>query len=152
MKPLPIEIEIEVLSHYGDLELPCYQTEGAAGFDFRAAVEEPMTIEPGERVLVPSGLKMAVPAGYELQVRPRSGLAVKHGITVLNSPGTVDSDYRGEICIALINLGRESLTVERGMRIAQGVVAPCVQGNFRAVAALDDTARSGGGFGHTGNT
>ena len=146
-----IELKIELLPAYGDLPLPAYQTDGAAGFDFRAAVAEPLTIPVGTVALIPTALKLAVPDGYELQVRPRSGLAAKHGVTVLNSPGTIDSDYRGEVRIILANLGHEDFVIERGMRIAQGVLAPCLQADFQAVASLDETARADGGFGHTGN-
>ena len=145
-----VPLNMELLPSYEGLPLPAYQTEGAAGFDFLAAVEESMEINPGEWVMVPTGLKFAVPQGCELQVRPRSGLAAKHGVTVLNTPGTIDSDYRGEIKIILINLGKETFVVERGMRIAQGILAPYYKGDFSVVDALDETERGAGGFGHTG--
>lgn len=144
------EVSIELLPHYGDLPLISYQTDGSAGFDFYAALEETITIEPGKREMVPTGLAFAIPAGLELQVRPRSGLAAKHGVTVVNSPGTVDSDYRGEVKIILVNLGDSPFTVERGMRIAQGIIAPYVKGNFKVVKSLTSTQRGDGGFGHTG--
>lgn len=146
-----IEVAIKRLPSYGDLPLPSYQTVGAAGFDLRAAIPETLLLAPAARALIPTGLSMAVPAGYELQIRPRSGLAVKYGVTVLNSPGTVDSDYRGEICIPLINLGEKPFAVERGMRIAQGVLAACCRAQFAVAAALTTTARGDGGFGHTGH-
>lgn len=145
-------VEIERLASYGDLPLPCYQTAGAAGFDFYAALDadEPVTIAKGQWALIPTGLKFAVPTGMELQVRPRSGLAAKYGITLLNTPGTIDSDYRGEIKIILINLGPSDFVVERGMRIAQGILGSYVRAEFLVTASLDETERGGGGFGHTG--
>lgn len=145
-----VPMEIELLPSYGDLPLPQYQTDGAAGFDFLAANEETVEIQPGEYAMIPTGLKFAVPGGCELQVRPRSGLAAKYGVTVLNTPGTIDSDYRGEVKILLINLGKQSFYVERGMRIAQGIVAPYYKAQFSVTEALDDTERGAGGFGHTG--
>ncbi|MEG1478858.1 MAG: dUTP diphosphatase, partial [Clostridiales bacterium] len=120
------------------------------GFDFYAAIEEPVLIESGCRVMIPTGIKFAIPSGLEMQVRPRSGLAAKNGVTVLNTPGTIDSDYRGEVKVILINLGDTAFTVERGMRIAQGIVAPYVKADFKLVSALDETSRGSGGFGHTG--
>lgn len=134
----------------GDMALPAYHSEMAAGMDVAAAVPEPVVMEPGEIRLFPSGFSVAIPAGYEIQVRPRSGLAVKHGITVVNAPGTVDADYRGEIMIALINLGSRSFTVERYDRIAQLVLAPVCGAVVSEVATLDRTIRQDGGFGHTG--
>jgi dUTP pyrophosphatase len=134
----------------GDLKPPSYQSAGAAGMDVAAAVDKEVVIEPGAIVLVPTGFAVAIPAGYELQVRPRSGLAATYGLTLVNSPGTIDSDYRGEIKIALINLGRERFIVRRGDRIAQLVLAPVTRARFDEVATLDPTARSAGGFGHTG--
>ncbi len=145
-----VPMKIERLPSYGDLPLPRYQTEGAAGFDFLAANEKTVEIRPGKYVMIPTGLKFAVPHGCELQVRPRSGLAAKHGVTVLNTPGTIDSDYRGEIKILLINLGEQPFFVERGMRIAQGIVAPYYKAQIDVVDTLDDTERGAGGFGHTG--
>lgn len=133
-----------------DLELPGYQSGGAAGLDVQADLAAPLVLTPGEIVLVPSGFGLAIPPGYEIQVRPRSGLAVKHGITVVNSPGTIDADYRGEVKIGLINLGQQDFTIQRGDRIAQLVLAPVCQARFRLVAELDETKRSSGGFGHTG--
>ncbi|MEG1821308.1 MAG: dUTP diphosphatase [Clostridiales bacterium] len=144
------QVQIELLASYGDLPLISYQTEGSAGFDFYAAIEEPVLIESGCRVMIPTGIKFAIPSGLEMQVRPRSGLAAKNGVTVLNTPGTIDSDYRGEVKVILINLGDTAFTVERGMRIAQGIVAPYVKADFKVVSALDETSRGSGGFGHTG--
>ncbi|TNF25743.1 MAG: dUTP diphosphatase [Deltaproteobacteria bacterium] len=133
-----------------DLPLPRYMTEGAAGLDVYAALEAPLTLPPLGRALVPTGLALAVPHGYEVQVRPRSGLAARHGVTVLNAPGTIDSDYRGEVGVLLVNLGDAPVTLERGERVAQLVVAPVVQAHLVEVRALSETARGAGGFGHTG--
>ena len=134
------------------LGLPSYETEGAAGADIRANLKDQaaMTLAPMQRALIPTGLRMAIPAGYEVQIRPRSGLALKHGITLVNTPGTIDSDYRGPLGIIVINLGDADFEITHGMRIAQMVVAPVVQGSFAVAANLDDTARSAGGFGSTG--
>ncbi len=143
-------LRIRRLVHGEGLALPSYETAGSAGLDLPAAVDEPLTLEPGARALVPTGLAIALPDNYEGQVRPRSGLAVKHGITVLNAPGTIDADYRGEVHVPLINLGDAPFVVERGMRIAQLVIAPVVQVTVETVDTLDDTARSTGGFGSTG--
>lgn len=134
------------------LGLPAYETAGAAGADLRANFEdgEAMTLAPGARALVPTGLRMAIPAGYEVQIRPRSGLALKHGVTLLNTPGTIDSDYRGPLGVIMVNLGDAPFEVTHGMRIAQMVVAPVVQAGFETVARLDETARGAGGFGSTG--
>jgi dUTP pyrophosphatase len=145
-----LAIEVTRLDHANDGPLPFYQTEQSAGVDLAAAVDAPMEIPPGGRALIPSGLAVAMPAGYEAQVRPRSGLALKHGVTVLNSPGTIDADYRGEIGVMLINHGGESFTVTRGMRIAQMVVAPVTRLAWNEVDALGETARGAGGFGSTG--
>jgi len=145
-----VKVPLGRLDNGADLALPPYETAGSAGADIRAAVDAPLRLEPGQRALVPAGFAMALPAGYEAQVRPRSGLAVKNGITVLNAPGTIDSDYRGEVRVPLINLGDEAFTVERGMRIAQLVIAPVVQAGFDEVSDLDETARGAGGFGSTG--
>lgn len=131
-----------------DLPLPAYASAGAAGFDLRAAAD--MTLVPGQYAMVPTGFAMAIPAGFEMQVRPRSGLAAKHGVTVLNTPGTVDSDYRGEVAIILINLGTAPFAIARGDRIAQGVIAAAPQAVLVEVAALDETSRGAGGFGSTG--
>jgi dUTP pyrophosphatase len=140
------------LPHGADLELPAYETAGAAGMDLRAAVDanEPMTISPSRRALVPTGFVFEIPEGFEVQIRPRSGLAFKHGITCLNTPGTIDSDYRGEVKVLLINHGDEDFHVTRGMRIAQMVVAPVTQAEVREVAEASATARGAGGFGSTG--
>ena len=146
----PVTVPLKRLDNGADLALPQYETAGSAGADIRAAVDAPLRLEPGQRALVPAGFAMALPAGYEAQVRPRSGLAVKSGITVLNAPGTIDSDYRGEVRVPLINLGDEAFTVERGMRIAQLVIAPVVQAGFNEVGDLDETERGAGGFGSTG--
>ncbi|TKB26654.1 dUTP diphosphatase [Desulfopila sp. IMCC35006] len=133
-----------------DLHPPHYETIGAAGMDVEAGVQENIVLQPGERVLIPTGFGVALPEGYELQVRPRSGLAVQHGITILNSPGTIDADYRGEVKIALVNLGKDPYTIHRGARIAQLVLAPVVRAVLREVKVLDKTDRDAGGFGHTG--
>jgi len=146
----PVEVAIQRLEHGADLPLPAYETSGSAGLDLLAAVDVDLTLKPGERMLVPSGIAIALPAGYEAQIRPRSGLAAKHGITLLNAPGTIDADYRGEIKVILANLGAEHFTVTRGMRIAQMVVAPVSRVVWSAAEALDETARGAGGFGSTG--
>jgi dUTP diphosphatase len=138
------------MAHAAGLDLPTYQTAGAAGMDLHAAVDEDLAIEPGAIVLVATGLQIAVPAGFEAQVRPRSGLAVTHGISLPNTPATIDSDYRGEIRVPLINLGRERFVVSRGMRIAQLVVAPVVRVTWDEVIDLPATSRGTGGFGHSG--
>ena len=132
------------------LNLPEYASEYAAGMDVEAAVEEPFRLRPGERGLFPTNLRLAVPRGYEMQVRPRSGLAVKKGIAIINAPGTIDADYRGEIRIGLVNLGRSEFTICRGDRIAQLVLAPVVRAKLRLAEELDETGRGVGGFGHTG--
>ena len=146
----PFRVNIQQLPHAAGLNLPKYATEQSAGVDLEAAIDAPLTMKPGERALVATGLAIALPKGFEAQVRPRSGLAAKNGVTVLNSPGTIDADYRGEIKVILINLGQENFVIERGMRIAQMVVAPCLQVNWQSVDKLDDTARGAGGFGSTG--
>jgi len=145
-----IAVEVRQLDHGKDLPLPHYASEHAAGVDLPAAVKAPMTLAPGDWDMVPTGLAIALPVGFEAQVRPRSGLAAKNGVTVLNSPGTIDADYRGEIKVILINHGKEAFTVERGMRIAQMVVAPVTSVAWKAVENLDETARGAGGFGSTG--
>lgn len=145
-----VEILVTRLPHGEGLPLPAYATEGAAGMDLLAAVTAPLVIPPMGRALVPTGLRVALPPGYELQVRPRSGLALKHGLTMPNSPGTVDEDYRGELQVILLNAGPEPFTVERGMRIAQAVVAPVTRASWREAAELPGTSRGGGGFGSTG--
>jgi len=145
-----VRLEVEVLPHGRGLPLPAYATEGSAGLDLRAAVKEPLVIEPGDRVLVPTGLKVAIPPGYEGQVRARSGIAFRHGVGLPNAPGTIDSDYRGELKVLLTNWGREPFTVQRGDRVAQLVIAPVARAEVVTVEALDETARRDGGFGHTG--
>jgi dUTP pyrophosphatase len=143
-------IQVTRLPHAEGLALPSYATEGAAGMDLLAAVTAPLVIPPGGRALVPTGLRLALPPGHELQIRPRSGFALKHGILLPNSPGTIDEDYRGELGVILLNAGTEPFTVERGMRIAQAVLAPVTRAAWQEVAALPDTARGAGGFGSTG--
>lgn len=143
-------IQVVRLPHAADLPLPSYATDGAAGMDLMAAVTAPVSIPPGGRMLVPTGLRLAVPHGYELQVRPRSGLALKNGITLPNTPGTIDEDYRGELGVILLNAGTEIFVVERGMRIAQGVLAPVTRAAWQEVATLPETKRGEGGFGSTG--
>ena len=133
-----------------DLPLPAYQSADASGMDLAAALSQPKVLEPGQIAVIPTGLAVAIPVGYELQVRSRSGLAIRHGISVVNSPGTIDADYRGEIKVGLINLGGDAYTIQRGDRIAQLVLAPVFKAQWQVVTALDDTARSTGGFGHTG--
>ncbi|WP_334109443.1 dUTP diphosphatase [Thermodesulfitimonas autotrophica] len=145
-----VEVPVRRLPGADDLPLPAYATPGAAGVDLYAAVTEPVTLLPGERLLVPTGVSLALPEGYEAQVRPRSGLALKYGVTLLNTPGTIDADYRGEIKVILINLGREPFVIRRGDRIAQLVVQPVSRIKWREVSCLDATARGAGGFGHTG--
>ncbi len=130
--------------------LPAYRTAGSAGADLAALLDAPLVLAPGERTLVPTGLRVEVPAGYELQVRPRSGLALEHGVTVVNAPGTIDSDYRGEIMVLLVNLGASPFTVGPGDRIAQAVLAPVARAEFVAVESLEGSGRAGGGFGSTG--
>ncbi len=147
-----ISVQVTTLPHFEGLALPSYETALSAGMDLRAAVPEgePITLPPGERCLAPTGLAMALPPGYEAQVRPRSGLALKHGITCLNTPGTIDADYRGELKVILINLGQEPFVIRRGERIAQMIVAPVTQAVWARVEALPDSARGAGGFGSTG--
>ncbi|CDG39398.1 MULTISPECIES: dUTP diphosphatase [Asaia] len=148
MSPLPVELVR--LPHAEGLDLPHYASSGAAGMDLLAAIDSDMIIRAGERALVPTGLKIGLPAGYELQIRPRSGLALKHGITLPNTPGTIDEDYRGEIGVIILNTGREDFVVTRGMRIAQAVLAPVIRLTWVEVSELDETARGTGGFGSTG--
>lgn len=144
------ELLVERLPGNEDLALPVYGTLQAAGFDLSAAIDADVVLAPGKRVLVPTALRIALPAGHEAQIRPRSGLALKHGVTLLNSPGTIDADYRGEIGVILVNLGEDAFTVTRGMRIAQMVVAPVTRVDIHEVAALPSTERGTGGFGSTG--
>jgi dUTP pyrophosphatase len=136
--------------HERNLKLPAYETEGSAGMDIMAAVNDDTIIEPGQIKLIPTGFAVAIPQGYEIQVRPRSGLAVKNGITLINSPGTIDSDYRGEVKVGLVNLGTDPFTVIRGARIAQMIVTPVQRARLVEVEGLDRTKRGVGGFGHTG--
>lgn len=147
-----VEIGVKRLAHAEGLALPAYQTEEAAGFDLVAALPEaePIDLAPGARTLVPTGLVFEIPAGYEGQVRPRSGLALKHGVTVLNSPGTIDADYRGEVKVILVNLGEATFRIARGERVAQFVAAPVTRARLVVVEAVGDTARGSGGFGSTG--
>jgi dUTP pyrophosphatase len=147
-----VAIRVTPLLHFEGLALPAYETADAAGMDLRAAVKdsEPVTLSPGARAMIPTGLTIALPPGYEAQVRPRSGLAAKHGVTCLNSPGTIDADYRGEVKVILINLGQEAFVIKRGERIAQMVIAPVTRAELKVVAELDETKRGTGGFGSTG--
>lgn len=146
-----IGVKIRRLPHGQGLELPAYATQGAAGCDLLAAVQEPVTIEPGKRALIPTGFCIALPEGYELQLRPRSGLALKNGITLPNSPGTIDEDYRGEVGVIVLNAGDAPFEVTRGMRIAQAVLAPVVRASWDEVEDLNETTRGAGGFGSTGH-
>jgi dUTP pyrophosphatase len=152
MSPTPHSITVAITREPGcdDLELPEYATAGSAGVDLRAAVTEPLVLAPGARAMVPTGLRIALPAGYEAQVRPRSGLAARHGIGMVNSPGTIDSDYRGEIRVLLINWGPEPFTIRRGERIAQMVIAPYTRVAWEECPELPESERGAGGFGHTG--
>jgi dUTP pyrophosphatase len=145
-------VAVTRLAHGADLPLPAYETAHAAGMDLRAAVpaDEPLVLRPGDRHAVPTGLAMAIPPGFEGQVRPRSGLALRHGVTCLNSPGTIDADYRGEVQVILINHGSEAFTVRRGERIAQLLISPVAQASWREVESLGETQRGQGGFGSTG--
>ncbi len=147
---MPPKLTIVRLPHAHGLDLPSYETAGAAGMDLRAALEEPLAIAPGARALVPTGLVMEIPQGFEGQVRPRSGLALKHGVTCLNTPGTIDSDYRGEVKVLLVNLGTEDFAVARGMRIAQMIIAPVTRATIVEASLANATERGGGGFGSTG--
>ena len=149
-KTHPISISMKRLPHGVDIDLPSYATTGAAGMDIRAALETDFTLAPGERHAIPCGFVMAVPPGYEAQIRPRSGLALKHGVTIANAPGTIDSDYRGEIKVILINLGSEDFIIKRGMRIAQMVIATIALCHLVEVRDLDVTTRGTDGFGSTG--
>jgi dUTP diphosphatase len=148
-----IEIRVARLPHGADLPLPAYQSKLASGCDLLAAIprEEPVVIAPGGRAAIPTGIALALPPGTEGQVRPRSGLAARSGVTVLNAPGTIDADYRGEVQVVLVNLGAEPFTVTRGMRIAQLVIAPSLRARMIETARLDDTVRNAGGFGSTGS-
>ena len=153
MSSLPtssLQIDLCRLPHAADIPLPAYASDGAAGLDLCAANDAPIRLDPGDRVLVPTGFAIRLPALYEAQIRPRSGLAARYGITVANAPGTIDSDYRGEIKIILINLGTDAFIIERGMRIAQMVIAPVIQCQITETDSFDSTARGTGGFGSTG--
>jgi dUTP pyrophosphatase len=145
-----MNVAVQRLPHAADLPLPAYATAGAAGMDLLAAVEGELVLEPGAIAAVPSGIALALPSGFEAQVRPRSGLALKHGVTVLNAPGTIDSDYRGEVKAILINHGREPFAISRGLKIAQLVIAPHVHVEWREAPSLETTPRGSGGFGSTG--
>ncbi|HEY4040707.1 MAG TPA: dUTP diphosphatase [Rhodopila sp.] len=147
---MSIPIQVRRLPHAVGLPLPSYATAGAAGMDLLAAITAPISVQPGERRLIPTGLTIALPPGYELQIRPRSGLALRHGITLPNSPGTIDEDYRGEIGVIVLNAGTEAFVVERGARIAQAVLAPVRRAEWREVESIDATVRDAGGFGSTG--
>lgn len=146
----PVQVLVQRLPHAADLPLPSYATPDASGADVAAAVKEDVALKPMERRAIPTGLVVAVPPGYEVQVRPRSGLALNNGVTVANAPGTVDSDYRGELMVVLVNLGNETYTIKRGERIAQLVVAPVVQGTFTLAESVPPSERGSGGFGSTG--
>jgi dUTP pyrophosphatase len=145
-----VEIAIQRLPHGEDLPLPAYETAGSAGMDLCAAVDAPLVLAPGARALVPTGIAIALPPGFEAQIRPRSGLALKEGVTLLNTPGTIDSDYRGEIGVILVNLGDAPVEISRAMRIAQMIIAPVTRAGWQEVDELDETARGAGGFGSTG--
>jgi len=149
---MQIPIQVHRLPHAEGLPLPSYASAGAAGMDLAAAVHTPVTIGPGERALIPTGLTIALPPGHELQIRPRSGLALRHGVMLPNSPGTIDEDYRGEIQVIVLNTGSEAFVVERGTRIAQAVLAPVSRAVWEVVTTLDATQRDVGGFGSTGTT
>ena len=146
-----IEIKVKKKPGFEDLELPRYMSPGAAGMDILAAIDEEVILQPGEIRFIPSGIYIALPNGYEAQVRPRSGLALRKGLSIVNSPGTVDSDYRGEVGVILINLGKAPIEISRGMRIAQMVIQEVVIGEWETVEELDETSRDSGGFGHTGH-
>lgn len=147
-----VDVQVKKLENLGDLPLPAYATLGSAGMDLVAAITTEMRIRPLQRVIVPTGIAIAIPLGYEVQIRPRSGLAIKNGIMVLNTPGTIDSDYRGEICVILANLSEEEFVITPGMRIAQAVLNKYEQISWNVVETLDETARGAGGFGSTGVT
>jgi len=150
MKTVVIKISWLDPESAGDLDLPAYHSADASGMDVAAAVAEPLELTPGEILMIPTNLAVAIPPGFEIQVRPRSGLAIKHGVTIINSPGTIDADYRGELKIGLINLGPKPYTIQRGDRVAQLVVAPVHRADLQVVTELERTVRQAGGFGHTG--
>lgn len=145
-----VTVQIVQEPHAADLPLPAYETDDSAGMDLRAAVDEEVIVHPRQRKLIPTGIRIALPPGTEAQVRPRSGLAVRHGISMVNAPGTIDADYRGEIQVILINHGQEAFTIQRGDRIAQLIIAPVLHAEWDPVDDLDETRRGEGGFGHTG--
>ncbi|HDR15845.1 MAG TPA: dUTP diphosphatase [Desulfobacteraceae bacterium] len=145
-----LNIPVKLLPHSAGMNLPAYASDGASGMDLRACVEEPLVLNPGATALVPTGIALAIPEGFEGTIRPRSGLALHHGIGMVNSPGTIDCDYRGEIKVILINWGHEPFTVKRGERVAQLVFSRVLRAELRPVSVLDETSRGGGGFGHTG--
>ncbi len=145
-----IKLSVKQLPNSSGIPLPAYATEHSAGLDLCAAVEGEITLHPSERKLIPTGIAIALPDGYEAQIRPRSGLALKNGVTVLNTPGTIDADYRGEIQVILVNLSKENFSITRGMRIAQMIIAPFIQAELHSVETLPDSKRGGGGFGSTG--
>jgi len=145
-----VAVDILQLPHGADLPLPAYATSDSAGVDLLAAIEKDFVLAPGERKLIPTGISLSLPRGYEAQIRPRSGLALKNGITLLNSPGTIDSDYRGEVSVILVNLGQAFFIVQRGMRVAQMVIAPVIRVAWNPVRSLDESERGAGGFGSTG--
>ncbi|OUS18581.1 deoxyuridine 5'-triphosphate nucleotidohydrolase [Rhodospirillales bacterium 47_12_T64] len=147
---IPVTIPVVQLTHGEGLPLPSYATPQSAGMDLLAAITDTIELAPGDRILVPTALTIALPTGYEAQVRPRSGLALNNGITLVNTPGTIDADYRGEIGVIMINLGKDPFTIERGARIAQLVIAPCLQASWMPTTTLDATTRGNGGFGSTG--
>ena len=150
MKTVVIKISWLDPESAGDLDLPAYHSADASGMDVAAAVAEPLELAPGEIIMIPTNLAVAIPPGFEIQVRPRSGLAIKHGVTIINSPGTIDADYRGEVKIGLINLGLKPYTIQRGDRVAQLVVSPVHRADLQVVTELERTVRQAGGFGHTG--
>ncbi|MCD4700933.1 MAG: dUTP diphosphatase [Candidatus Aegiribacteria sp.] len=147
---MELDVLLEILEHASDLPVPARATSGSSGVDLKAAVEFDILVRPGKTELIPTGLKVSIPAGYEWQIRPRSGNALKYGITVLNSPGTIDSDYRGEVKVILANLGEKPFRIQRGDRIAQAVLAPVVYPRFKIVENVPETHRGEGGFGHSG--
>jgi len=151
MNRKPFNINIQRLPHGKGLDSPRYASLQAAGADLRAAIDEDVVLQPGERALIPTGFAMALPGGFEAQVRPRSGLALKHGVTVLNTPGTIDADYRGEVGVILINHGHQSFHIQRGDRIAQMIIAPVMQASWQEMETLDATERGSGGFGSSGH-
>ncbi len=145
-----IEVPFRFLRDNGSARVPAYQTPGASGMDLHAFLEEPVILHPGGFALIPSGIAISVPSGYEAQIRPRSGLAARHGVTVLNAPGTIDSDYRGEVCVIMVNFGKECFTINNGDRIAQMIFSQVVTAQLMQCLSLDSTGREDGGFGHTG--